>query len=144
MGAEQPLVVRTDHKNLAYIQTVKWLNSCQAHWALFLGRFNFTLTYRLRSRNIKPDSLSHLHTSEESPSIPDTILPSTCVVAEVSWEIESAVREAQRTQPTESAVREAQQPDPGNGPPNCLYVPCSVCSRSSSGCIILALPAILG
>lgn len=57
-GADQPFIVWTDHKNLAYIQTAKRLNSRQAHWALFFGRFHCTLTYRPGSRNIKPDSLS--------------------------------------------------------------------------------------
>lgn len=37
-GAEQPFMVWTDHKNLAYIQTAKRLNSRQARWALFFGR----------------------------------------------------------------------------------------------------------
>ena len=57
-GAEEPFVVWTDHKNLSYIQTAKRLNSRQARWSLFFGRFNFTLTYRPGSRNIKPDALS--------------------------------------------------------------------------------------
>lgn len=117
-GAEQPFVVWTDHKNLAYIQTAKRLNSRQARWALFFGRFNFTLTYRPGSRNIKPDALSRQHVSEESPSHVETILPSACVVAAVSWEIESVVRKAQET-----------QPDPGNGPSNCLFVPDSARSQ---------------
>lgn len=30
---------------LAYIQSAKYLNSRQAQWALFFGRFSFTLTY---------------------------------------------------------------------------------------------------
>jgi len=43
-GAENPFVVWTDHKNLAYIQSAKCLNTRQARWALFFGRFRFTLT----------------------------------------------------------------------------------------------------
>lgn len=57
-GAELPFVVWTDHKNLSHIQSAKRLNSRQARWALFFGRFNFTLTYRPGSKNTKPDSLS--------------------------------------------------------------------------------------
>uniref|UniRef100_A0A8D0AE73 Chromo domain-containing protein n=1 Tax=Sander lucioperca TaxID=283035 RepID=A0A8D0AE73_SANLU len=57
-GAEQPFVVWTDHKNLAFIQSAKRLNSRQARWAIFFSRFNFTLTYRPGSRNVKPDALS--------------------------------------------------------------------------------------
>ena len=111
-GAEHPFIVWTDHKNLAYIQSAKRLNSRQARWALFFGRFNFTITYRPGSKNVKPDALSRQHAPEECSSEPDTIISPSAVVAAVSWEIESAIREAQLT-----------QPDPGNGPPNCLFVP---------------------
>ena len=75
-GAEQPFVVWTDHKNLSYIQTAKRLNSRQARWSLFFGRFNFTLAYRPGSRNIKPDALSRQFYSENrlvltpSPPLP--------------------------------------------------------------------------
>jgi len=117
-GTEQPFIVWTDHKNLAYIQTAKRLNSRQARWALFFGRFSFTITYRPGSRNVKPDALSRLYAPEETPSKPDTILPPSCVVAAVTWQIKSLVKEAQRT-----------QPGPGNGPVNRLFVPDSVRSQ---------------
>lgn len=113
-GAKQPFVVWTDHKNLAYIQTAKRLSSRQARWALFFERFDFTLTYRPGSRNIKPDALSRQFTAE-TPSEPETILPSSCVIASVTWEIESRVLQAQ-----------GHDPDPGTGPNNCLFVPDSV------------------
>jgi len=87
-------------------------------WSLYFGRFTFTLTYRPGSRKVKPDALSHQFVSEESPSSQDTILPPTCVVAAVAWEIESKVREAQWT-----------QADPGYGPQGCLFVPDSVRSQ---------------
>lgn len=57
-GAEIPFTVWTDHNNLVYLQSAKRLISRQARWALFLGRFNFTLTYCPSSRNVKPDTLS--------------------------------------------------------------------------------------
>ncbi|KAI3358646.1 hypothetical protein L3Q82_015058, partial [Scortum barcoo] len=57
-GAEQPFLVWTDHKNLAYLRSAKRLNPRQARWALFLSRFEFTLTYRPGSHNTKPDALS--------------------------------------------------------------------------------------
>lgn len=38
-GAEHPYIIWTDHKNLAYIQTVKHLNFHQVLWVLFFGRF---------------------------------------------------------------------------------------------------------
>lgn len=52
-----------DHKNLAYIQTAKKLNSCQAWWALLLTRYNFTRTKnvedpRMLSPNYYPRSMA--------------------------------------------------------------------------------------
>ena len=59
-GAEHPFMVWTDHKNVEYVQTMKRRNSRQARWALFFTRFNFILTYRPGSKNIKPDALSRV------------------------------------------------------------------------------------
>lgn len=118
-GAELPFLVWTDHKNLEYIQSAKRLNSRQARWALFFGRFNFVLTFRPGTRNVKPDALSRMYGKEDTACLPpDTIVPTSCVVAAVSWEIEGAVREALQA-----------QPDPGNGPPGRLFVPGAVRSR---------------
>lgn len=50
-GSEHPLLVWTDHKNLAYLQVAKCLNARQARWALFFTRFNLVITYRPGSRN---------------------------------------------------------------------------------------------
>lgn len=66
-GAEQQFIVWTDHKNLSYIQTAKRLNARQARWALFFSRFNFTITYRPGSRNVKPDTLSRQFSGSDSP-----------------------------------------------------------------------------
>ena len=68
-GAEQSFIVWMDHKNLAYLRSTKWQNSRQACWALFLGRFNYTLTYR--SGTYK------------------TIFPPSCVVGAATWEVET-------------------------------------------------------
>uniref|UniRef100_A0A4W5QYB6 Reverse transcriptase/retrotransposon-derived protein RNase H-like domain-containing protein n=1 Tax=Hucho hucho TaxID=62062 RepID=A0A4W5QYB6_9TELE len=103
-GSVIPFIVWTDHKNLAYIQSAKRLNSRQARWALFFGRFNFTLTYRPGSKNTKPDALSRQFTADNTSSEPETIMPSSCIVAAVSWQIEYRVRQAQ-----------LNQPDPRNG-----------------------------
>ncbi len=40
-GSGVPFVIWTDHKNLEYIRSAKCLNSRQARWALFFGRFWF-------------------------------------------------------------------------------------------------------
>ncbi|KAK7940550.1 hypothetical protein WMY93_003876 [Mugilogobius chulae] len=117
-GAHQSFIIWTDHKNLSYLQSAQRLNSRQARWALFLSRFNFTLTYRPGSKNCKPDALSRLYSPVHENSVPGTILPHSCVVAAAHWEIENAVTEAQRT-----------EPDPGCGPPNRLFVPSTVRSQ---------------
>ena len=57
----------------------------QARWALFYGRFNFSLTYRPGSQNVKPDALSRLY-SPENPGIgPENILPPTCFSLRYAW-----------------------------------------------------------
>lgn len=57
-GAAHPIMIFTDHKNLEYLRTAKFLRPRQACWALFFSRFNFHLTYRPGSKNGKADALS--------------------------------------------------------------------------------------
>ncbi|KAI3361840.1 hypothetical protein L3Q82_002169 [Scortum barcoo] len=94
----------TDHKNLEYIRSAKTLNSRQAGWLLFLTRFNFTLSYRPGSRNVKPDALScQFQRDEDVAPCPDTIISSSHLVALLTWEIEERVKAAQESQPGPSA-----------------------------------------
>lgn len=111
-GSGVPFIVWTDHKNLEYIRTAKRLNSRQARWALFFGRFDFSLSYRPGSKNVKPDSLSRIFDHSERPSTPECILPGTLVVSTLTWEVESRVKTA----------LEGVTPPPGC-PPNRLFVP---------------------
>lgn len=60
------LMVLTDHRNLLYLQSAKRLNLRQASWPLFLGSFNFTLSYCPGSCNAKPDVLSLTQRKEVS------------------------------------------------------------------------------
>ena len=117
-GANYPTIVWSDHKNLTYIRSARRLNSRQARWALFLGRFNFSLTYRPGSKNTKPDALSRIHSAERNVDTPDTILPASQVIGMITMNIEGVVRRAQQ-----------EQPDPRTGPPNRLYVPDAVRSQ---------------
>lgn len=78
-GSAQPFVVWTDHKNLTYLQSTKCLNSHQARWALFLGQFNFALTYRPRSKNTKPDALSCQFSAGQLDPHPGPILSPSCL-----------------------------------------------------------------
>ena len=57
-GSELGFEVWTDHKNLEYFRTAKKLNRRQAHWSLFLARFDFVLHHRPRKSMGKPDALS--------------------------------------------------------------------------------------
>ncbi len=58
-GWGAPFIFWTDHKNLEYIKSAKRLNSRQALWALFFGRFDFSISYLPGSKNIKPDVISY-------------------------------------------------------------------------------------
>ncbi len=93
-GAGVPFLVWTDHKNLEYIRSAKRINSRQARWALFFGRFNFTISYRPGSKNGKPDALSRIFEAETGSSSPVPIVPPNQMIAAVTWEVESRVREA--------------------------------------------------
>ncbi len=95
-GAAFPFMVWTDHKNLEYIRTAKRINSRQARWALFFGRFRFTISYRPGSKNGKPDALSRIFEATASPTPPVAILQPERVVAVVTWGVESKVRDALR------------------------------------------------
>uniref|UniRef100_A0A8C7WWZ3 Gypsy retrotransposon integrase-like protein 1 n=1 Tax=Oryzias sinensis TaxID=183150 RepID=A0A8C7WWZ3_9TELE len=117
-GAEHPFVVWTDHKNLDYIRNAKRLNSRQARWRLFFDRFSFVLSYRPGSKNIKPDALSRRFDPAPVAKTPESILPLSCVVGAVSWQIESEVKQAN------SGVQM-----PSGCPKNRLFVPQSLRSR---------------
>ncbi len=77
----------------------------------FFNRFNFTLSYRPGSKNLKPDALSRPFEPPEVESCPEPILPTSRVVASIQWDVETAVKRAQL------------QPGQGDGPPGRLFVP---------------------
>ncbi|KAL0163652.1 hypothetical protein M9458_039405, partial [Cirrhinus mrigala] len=112
----QPFLVWTDHKNLKYIHSAKRLSSRQARWALFFGRFNFTLSYRPGSKNVKPDALSRLFGALEGVLSAKAILPEGVVVEALFWGIEQRVEEAGRG---------VQVPE--ECPAGRLFVPAALC-----------------
>lgn len=65
-------------------------------WCLFFDRYNFTITYRPGSRNIKPDALSRQFNSSENPPN-TTIITPTCIVGNLTWE--TKVLQAQGEEP---------------------------------------------
>uniref|UniRef100_A0A8C2GHW3 Gypsy retrotransposon integrase-like protein 1 n=1 Tax=Cyprinus carpio TaxID=7962 RepID=A0A8C2GHW3_CYPCA len=88
-GARHPFQVLTDHKNLEYLKMAKRLNPRQARWALFFTRFDFTISYRPGSKNIKADALSRCHTPEENSEEPEPILPERLLVSPITWSTET-------------------------------------------------------
>lgn len=79
-GSALPFIVWTGHRKLVYLCSTMLLTSWQVNWALFLGCFDFTLTYHPGSLNRKPDALSHQFSDLSVP-----ILPSECIVCAVTW-----------------------------------------------------------
>ena len=111
-GALHPFLVWTDHRNLEYLRTAKRLGPRQARWALFFNRFNFKLSYRPGSKNGKPDALSRLFEDEGHDKADDPILPVSCFVGAITWDIEHKVMRANLEGVTPAGV-----------PPRRLFVP---------------------
>uniref|UniRef100_A0A3Q2QFS9 Gypsy retrotransposon integrase-like protein 1 n=1 Tax=Fundulus heteroclitus TaxID=8078 RepID=A0A3Q2QFS9_FUNHE len=95
-GSKLPFLVWTDHRNLEYLKTAKRLNPRQARWALFFGRFDFTLSYRPGSKNGKPDALSRVFETSEKDLDQERgfILPDTVRCAVSRLGLEREVRES--------------------------------------------------
>ncbi|KAL0202014.1 hypothetical protein M9458_000032, partial [Cirrhinus mrigala] len=111
------LIILTDHKNLEYLRAAKVLNHRQARWALFFTRFNYEIHYRPGSQNLKADALSHVHEPDHVVHS-ENIIPSSVIVAPVTWDVMTEIMEAQ-----------AQDPPPADCPNNLTYVPASLRPR---------------
>ena len=85
---------------------------------MFSNRFEFTLSYRPGSKNIKPDARSRQFSSANQEREERSVIPSSRIVAPIRWGIEAR-------------VKRAQQDEPGPGPrrPGLLYVPQRVRSQ---------------
>ena len=57
LGADEPVMLYTDHQNLQYFLTTKIWNPRQMQWAQWLAKFNSKIVYRQGSRGGKPDAL---------------------------------------------------------------------------------------
>ncbi|KAK1789051.1 hypothetical protein P4O66_015008 [Electrophorus voltai] len=75
-------------------------------------RFDFTLSYRLGTRNVKPDALSRQWESFVPSAPPSTVIPRARVMVPIQWGVEKAVRQAL-----------VAEQDPGGGPLGWLDVP---------------------
>jgi reverse transcriptase-like protein/integrase-like protein len=59
LGANHPIIVCTNHKNLQYFCQPQKITSHQARWMEFLQDFDFTLAHISRHANTVADLLSH-------------------------------------------------------------------------------------
>ena len=66
---------------------------------MFFTRFVFTLSYRPGSQNVKADALSRLYDTEVQPMDQTPILPASCLVAPVVWELDRDIEQALCTEP---------------------------------------------
>ena len=55
---EEPVQVVTDHKNLEYFMSSKFLSRRQARWSEFLFKFNFEIIYKAGSMNNRADVIA--------------------------------------------------------------------------------------
>uniref|UniRef100_A0A670KLJ4 Gypsy retrotransposon integrase-like protein 1 n=1 Tax=Podarcis muralis TaxID=64176 RepID=A0A670KLJ4_PODMU len=99
-GARHPVEVRTDHRNLEYLQTTRKLNQRQIRWALFFSRFQFRIRYIPSSQNQKADALSRKpedNADTVQQAEPTTILPPAAFLAtQEAQSLQVRVREQQR------------------------------------------------
>lgn len=108
-GALHHFIIWADHKNLTNLKCAKRLNSCQAQWSLFFACFNFfpLLPSRLQEHQAEstlPSVILWLQTAG--------ILPSTCRVVSLSWEIKETIHQALQN-----------ERDPDTGQPDWRFVP---------------------
>lgn len=85
-------LIWTDHKILTCLKDTKHLDPRWAHWSLFFTRFNYVLTFRPGSKNVKLDALSHQFAPPTSDNDAESIIPPSCVVGFFTWTIEKEVR----------------------------------------------------
>ena len=57
-GAQHPIQVYTDHKNLEYFTGARTTSRRHARWAATLAAYQYTIVYRKGASNGKPDALS--------------------------------------------------------------------------------------
>lgn len=113
-GAKHPFTVLTDHKNLEYLRTAKRLNSRQARWFLFFSCFQFTITYRPGSKNMKADTLSRQSETDMPPQTPETVIPSKLVISPIQWDISTEIDQhnAHNQTPRECPINKVFVPEP--------------------------------
>lgn len=101
-GAQHPVEVRTDHKNLEHLRTARHLNQRQIRWSLFFARFHFRVTYIPSGSNQRADALSRKpeYVRLSDPVPPRTILPAESLAATGGQlDLRTRIQEAQGQDP---------------------------------------------
>ncbi|KAL0168601.1 hypothetical protein M9458_036823, partial [Cirrhinus mrigala] len=75
------------------------MNSRQSRWSLFFTRFSFTVTYHPGIKNHKADALSRRHDPDQPDQLIESILPSSVVIAKISWNIMEEIQRGQQNEP---------------------------------------------
>ena len=122
-GTETPFTVWTDHKNLAYIQGAKHLNSRPGQVSSVLWQIQFQPHVPTRWQECQA---RHLILAVSRQTTCPSQTPSSLLlylIGSLTWEIEALVRTALQT-----------DPDPGGGPQGRLFVPVSVRSQVLQWC----------
>lgn len=98
VDGEHPFSIFTDHKNLEYLCNDKQLNPSQSCWSLFFEQLNFTLSYRPGSKNVKAGALSSMYSANPQSSQPEPILPPSCIVGAIQWQLDQVLARVPLTQ----------------------------------------------
>lgn len=92
----------TDHRNLG---SAKRLGPRQARWALFFfTQFDFTISYPPGSKNMMAKSLSHQHDRSPQNLSPETIIPTSLILAPIQWDVMTEITQAHSQHPPPSSV----------------------------------------
>lgn len=90
-GGHPLIEILINHHNVQYQRMAKCLNPRQVKWALFFIRFDFKVSYIPGRNNAKVDALSCQFDLPTVYKEPIPILPSSCFLNSVSWDLEAAL-----------------------------------------------------
>lgn len=94
-GVNFPFVIFTDHKNLEYLRTAKCLNPNTLVPLLCNVPFYPLLLIQLQEH--KTRCISHIHTAEQWEGSEEPILPPSCLVGAMDWEVYQAIAACRNT-----------------------------------------------
>ncbi|HEX3418956.1 MAG TPA: RNase H-like domain-containing protein, partial [Stellaceae bacterium] len=95
-GTTQPVMIRTDHKNLTYYRSTNRLNGRQARWQLLLSEFNIKMEYQPGKELIQADALSrrHDHVDDTGKENVLTMLPESMWVRYIAPDLRDEIKKA--------------------------------------------------